>query len=125
VKRKYSLKGRDLFKKLYREGKRVKGNIVDLIYLRPENIGNNFDDLSYENSADIKIGIVVKRRVGKAVERNKIKRRIRSVLQEMIVYIDSDLYMIVNAKKKSQLFTYKELYAELERLLVKRNIIHK
>lgn len=45
-----------------------------------------------------KVGVVVSNKVGKAVKRNKVKRRLRAIISEMLPKIKNDYNYIVVAK---------------------------
>ena len=63
------------FNLIYKKGRRIRGNSFDLIVLPAEN-----------KKEPSKIGIVItKKTVKKAVDRNKLKRQIRSVLVKDII----------------------------------------
>ena len=61
---------------VFERGKRVKSDYFDIIALKGQN-------------GPRKLGIIVSKKVGKAVVRNRIKRRIREILrQETDLFVD-------------------------------------
>jgi ribonuclease P protein component len=69
------LKNRE-YDAVFERGKRVKSDFFDLIALEGR-------------SGPRKVGIVVSKKVGKAVVRNRVKRRIREILrQEVGLFVD-------------------------------------
>jgi len=62
------LKGRDSFKRLMREGKSVEDALLVIRYL-PLN----------ENATSRRVGVTVSRNCGKAVIRNRLRRRLREI----------------------------------------------
>jgi ribonuclease P protein component len=87
--------------------------------------GNLFICLINENSSaeELAIGIVVSKKVGKAVCRNKIKRRIRSFFREHKDQIFAKGKMIIIAKPAAANAEWQnikdELYDFLERIEIK------
>lgn len=62
------------------------------------------------------VGITVSTQVGKAVIRNRIKRRLTASLHELVPG-DPQLRLLVIARPSSAEASYKELYAELAQAL--------
>ena len=81
-----------------------------------------FRKLSTNNSKLLKVSFVTKKKIGNAVTRNKIKRRLRNIMNEAIKEIDINLnysYLFI-AKKKILENQYelikKNLYEDLEKI---------
>jgi len=91
VKRIYSLKGKKLFKEIYSNGKRKRGKGIAVFVLTAESI-----DACRNEDRDIKIGITVGKKLGKAHYRNLIKRRIRSVCREILPEMKGGFRIIIN-----------------------------
>lgn len=92
------------FSLLYKKGKRCQGKYFTLIYLSNE---MNFS----------RIAVVVNKKVGKAVERNKIKRRIRDLFRTNKSLLKKSLDLLFIMKKGSPEITWSELRREYIRVL--------
>ncbi|MGV3278795.1 ribonuclease P protein component [Rickettsiales bacterium LUAb2] len=65
-----------------------------------------------------KIGFIVSRKAGNAVKRNKIKRRLRSILNNQIDnFVNQGLYVFI-AKKDMYHINYQDLYDSIAKALV-------
>lgn len=62
------IRGEKDFRSLYRTGRRVRGRYFDLVF-RPNGLGYS------------RLGVVVSKKVGPAVARNKVKRRMRELFR--------------------------------------------
>lgn len=71
-----------------------------------------------------RIGISVSKKLGKAVERNKIKRQVRMMINEVYDYKKGKLDLIVIVRNKYLNNTYKDNQLDLEKL-IKKAIIKK
>lgn len=76
----------------------------------------------FKKEKSFKLAVVVKKKLGNAVKRNKFKRRIRNLA---LKYIKKREYLIVIPKnKKSLCCDYKELEGDFELFLKKNNKIN-
>ena len=91
MKRAYSLKGRKSYNSVFLKGRKKRGKGV-IIFVLKRSISGKPDNKS--NFRDIKVGIAVSRKLGKANRRNWIKRRIRSVCNEFIDQMNDELSII-------------------------------
>ena len=66
-----------------------------------------------------RLGITVTKRVGKAVERNRIKRNVREYFRLHVKYLEDYLDMNVIAKKESADLTSEEIFFSLDNLFHK------
>ena len=114
MKRRYSLKGRTLFKETYADGKKFHLKGLTLYIKRIENTGN---------TKTIRFGIVTKKKIGNAVFRNFIKRRIRSICREYIPQIDINCNIILIPGIQICKSDYDILQVTLEALFKKAGII--
>ncbi len=107
-----SLRPRERLKKkkdflfLYKKGARYRGKYFNLIYLRNE--------LGYS-----RLGIVVKRKIGKAVTRNKIKRWVRELFRRHKSLIPFSLDMLIVATQSIEGVSWKDFREEYFQALQK------
>jgi len=85
---------------------------------KKKNEGNFFIFLYQKNSANnvLEVGIITGKKVGNAVIRNKVKRRIKSFIRENRDSLASNLKVVIIAKESSVNATWLEFKEELTRL---------
>jgi ribonuclease P protein component len=66
-----------------------------------------------------RLGITVTKRIGKAVESNRIKRNVREYFRLNVKYVEDCLDMNVIAKKESAALTSEEIFFTLDNLFHK------
>ena len=98
------------FQFIYRKGEKVYSKNMYLVYA-PTKI------------KPCKVGIVVSNKVGKAVKRNKIKRRLRVIIGEMIGNINQNYNYILVAKPEIIETDFLGLKKEVNYLFKKGNLI--
>jgi ribonuclease P protein component len=64
-----------------------------------------------------RVGFAVGKKVGNAVTRNKIKRRLRAIMQSQAGHVSPGFDIIIGAKQKSVTASFKELEDDLCRVL--------
>ena len=104
-----SLKKSNQFKKTLKE-KKVHSDYFSIFAAK------NFYKPKYKN--DLLISFVMKKKIGNAVKRNKIRRRLKAIVQKLLKIkgaINSDYTYIVFGKSKA----YKEKYVTLEEAMIK------
>ena len=72
-----------------------------------------------------KVGFVVGKKVGKAVYRNKVKRRLRAIFASLLPYVEGHTSYIVVARTGSVDCTYAQLERSLTSLLDKSGKLHR
>ncbi len=72
LRKKYRISEKKDFERIYRLGKKVKGQFGMLIGLESKDILN------------CEFGIVIGKKIGKANERNRFKRRLRYIIQSLL-----------------------------------------
>jgi ribonuclease P protein component len=75
------------FTHLYKNGRRYRGKYFNLIYIS--------SDLSFSRMA-----VVISRKVGNAVKRNKIKRQVRTLFRRNKDLLKSSFDIVIIAKKE-------------------------
>ncbi len=104
MKRKYSLKGRKLFKEVYSQGKKRKGKGIAVHVLTAADFENSEDMMDF-----VKIGITVGKKTGKAHYRNFIKRRIRAVCRDLIPLMREGSEVIISTGPAVRDMSFAEL----------------
>lgn len=112
LKSKFRLRSSHDFDRIYKEGKRVKGEFGMLIYI----CGNNDDPP--------KFGFIVNKKIGNAVRRHKHQRRLRHIVHEFFISVDdasSKRSSIFNGISFSYIaFKYTDDYSSLKNELLKQ-----
>ena len=112
MQRVYRLRRRSSFDVIYRRGKSFADSNLVLLVLDGK--------LTMP-----KVGFVVGKKVGKAVVRNKVKRRLREIFRSLIPSVEGHTSYVVVARSRSAELTYRELRHSLVALLVKANKMHR
>ena len=106
---KEKLSGKQEFKKVFSEGKRFESENLLVFILK------NVHDFN-------RPGIIVKKEIGNAVSRNRIKRRLREVFRQINRKLFQGCDIIILVKKSIAELEYTSLYSELEGLFYKQNL---
>lgn len=110
LNKKYRLTKNRYFQYIYKKGKKVYSKSLYIVYV-PTKI------------SPCKIGVVVSNKVGKAVKRNKVKRRIRAVLSQIIGQISNKYNYVVVAKPEIINNDFKQIESEINYAFKKGNFI--
>ena len=84
-------------------------------------------NLSRENNNKLNISFVMKKKIGSAVIRNKIKRRLRSAIQKKLKnkkFIDTNYSYIIFGRSKTFTEKYSVISDELDKTFFKINKIN-
>ncbi len=119
MKRVYSLKSRESYKFIFLKGKKIKGRGNFIFVLKNSAIDNKESD-----SSDIKIGIAVGKKLGKANKRNWIKRRIRAVCSELIVQMNGGVSIIIKPGPGNEMMSFEELKKDLVTLFRNAGVLN-
>ncbi len=111
IKKENRLKKRKQFNYLYKNGKYVSSDNIGLVYL----------PLKTKN---FKIGYSVSKKVGKAVVRNKTKRRLKECVLKFSDLIKKEYYIIVIPKKSITNLNFNQIYLETFALFKKAELIN-
>lgn len=96
---------------VYRQSVRYSGKAMT-IYVSPSKTKN------------IKIGFAVTKKVGHAVVRNLIRRRLREVVFKSIPSLKQNYNLILSAKDGIENYTFAELDAEFQKLVSKADLFN-
>ncbi|NNC90651.1 MAG: ribonuclease P protein component [Akkermansiaceae bacterium] len=113
VPRRLSMTERGDFARVRRDGKSVAGRFLLLAILPDESLEH------------LKLGIITTRKIGKAVARNKIRRRLRGIVSKHGDRIVSPCFMVMVARHRAGAATFPELEKEWLRLAERLGIVPK
>lgn len=91
--------GRD-FSSIYKSGKRIGGRFI-IVFFRPGKEKNT------------RVGFVVSKKVGKAVIRNRVKRRLRGMWREIMPGLKGTFDIVINARPSISESSCEELREDL------------
>ncbi|MEJ5361910.1 MAG: ribonuclease P protein component, partial [Spirochaetota bacterium] len=119
MKRRYSLKGLKRFKEAISNGKRVYGKGMRMIvYMQPLQAEGYLS-----NSVQSHFAIVVNKNYGNAVERNRIKRQIRSILVTLMPRIRQGFAVIIFPDTTCKTMEYNHLVVSVKQVLLKSGVL--
>ena len=82
----------------------------NVVYKRGKTYYNrNFSLVVYNSKKGTRIGFSVTKKYGNAVERNRIKRKLREIVRLNFSEFDKGLDMVIIPKKNTEDLTYKQL----------------
>jgi ribonuclease P protein component len=88
------------FQRVFAQGSKVSGRLVQLLYL-PNSLEST------------RLGVAVGKRLGRAVRRNLLKRRIREALRRQQAIIQTGLDIVVFPKTQASIVDFPSLSADL------------
>jgi ribonuclease P protein component len=94
------------FERVYRQGTAYRGKLFS-VHAFPNGHGNP------------RLGLSVSRKVGNAVTRNTVRRRLREVFRACTSEVPGDLDLVVSARPAAAEATFGELRAEFDEALSK------
>jgi len=111
IKKETRLKKRKQFNYLFKSGKYSSCEYFNIIYLKVK-------------TKNFKIGYSISKKIGKAVVRNKIKRRLKECVLKINNLIKSDYFIIISAKPKIVDLKFNELYLKVSNEFKKAGLIN-
>ena len=112
MKKKFIVKKKEEFNDIIRNSKYIKNDYF-VIYIKKNNYNYN------------RFGIAISTKIGKAVFRNKIKRRIRNIIEENNLLFKKSYDYIIMIKRGKINYNYDILNNELKKLLNEEKIYEK
>ena len=94
------------FERVYRQGTACRGKLFS-VHAFPNEIGTP------------RLGLSVSRKVGNAVARNAVRRRLREVFHSAITRVPGSLDLVLSARPAAAEATFEELCEEFDRMLGK------
>lgn len=101
MKKIYIIRGRSLFREIFKRGRKFKGAGIRVTILKCSEDSELFINKNQKNCnsySKIGMGIVISRKYGNAVERNRAKRRIREICREFLSEMETGNMVIINPK---------------------------
>lgn len=110
IKKENRLKKRKQFAYLFKNGNHTGDEFVSLVYLKLK-------------TKNFKVGYSVSKKVGKAVIRNKVKRRLKECVLSFSNQIKNEFYIIVVAKPKILDLKFDDMKEKLKTQFKKAGLI--
>ena len=88
------------FAKVREQGKSIQASLIRVGLLRTEEV------------SPAKVGLITSKRVGGAVVRNKVRRRLRGIIKSCIAEIPSGFLVVIVAKSAAARASFEQLKAE-------------
>lgn len=117
MKRKYSVKSKLLFEEIFTKGKKIQEKGVQLYYKRRTDAGSS--NGSEPPRRTIQIGIAVSKRLGTAVVRNRIKRKIRAIMNEFLNDMNNNYILIIKPTYNIRTMAFDSVKRAIKSLLLK------
>jgi ribonuclease P protein component len=95
------------FRKVYDEGTRITGPLFAAFCFREE------------QPSGPRIGFTLPRALGKAVVRNRIRRRVREAVRLYLDRLSPQWSIVINPRRKALVAPVSELQSEVERLFLR------
>ena len=99
-----------------------KNRAFQYVYKRGQSVACRDLVLLFAKGRELKVGFSVSKKVGKAVTRNKVKRRLRECFRPCLGDVKTGLYVVV-ARPSAAKATFQSLQRDLQYLLKKQNVL--
>ncbi len=102
---------------MYQQGRRHFSGNMTVFYLRPEQGGPNAVEQKTAGSTCVRVGFTVPKALGKSVDRNRIRRRLREAVRHNLGALAEThgLDVVFNPKRTALTADYLALEREVER----------
>ena len=108
---------------LSKRNRLTKRGSFTYVYKKGKVVKNQFFVFYYLSSTGLRAGFSVNNKIGKAVKRNKIKRRMRAAFRTMIPQIKASGQMIFLCRNAIISATYEEILHEMTNVLRKAELL--
>ncbi len=120
MKKAYSLKGRKAYNEVFTSGKKFRGKAV-IVFLLKRKLEEKSNNSAIRN---IRIGISLSRKLGKAHDRNRIKRRIRAICYELLDNMNTGITIIIKPGPGSRDMSFEEFRGDLVKVFKNSGILN-
>jgi ribonuclease P protein component len=110
------------FQRVRRQGRFVSSTLLALGYARQPSLQGPDVDASLAPPPS-RVGFSVSKRVGKAVVRNLVKRRLRESIRRKLPYLAAGWDIVITARPGAGTASYDDLASELSRLLARAKLV--
>ena len=101
------------FERVYKQGRRHFSSSMTVFYLRRQS-----EDRTISGSTGLRVGFTVGRAFGGAVQRNRLKRRLREAVRLSKPWPDLDVDVVINPKKPAVTLEFEPLMNEVRQAFV-------
>ncbi len=107
-----------MLKKIYRL---TKHGSFGFVYRKGESKATAAFSLFYVKSASTKVGFSISNKLGKATRRNKLKRRMRAIVRELLPL--KRYQIVIVAKQKAALLDFAQIKEQITWLIEKAGLL--
>lgn len=103
-----------------------KSNEIEQIIKEKKYFSNAYYSVYKKKNTEtsyFRYAISVGKKIGNAVTRNRVKRQIRAILNDLNIDMDNNIDVFIIAKTKILDITYQEMFKQLEYLFKKQKLI--
>ncbi|MBD5086571.1 MAG: ribonuclease P protein component [Clostridiales bacterium] len=111
MQKKYRLKSGRVFNYLHKKGISSANKRLVLVYA--------------PSKYPLKVGFIVSKKVGKAVVRNKVRRRLREIFRSLIPRLEDNCNYVIIARAECANSTFAQLKESMESILIKAGKLSK
>ena len=124
MKKSFTLRGRSIFREVIIKGVRIQERNIRGYILRCDNSNMNQNLYNQLNDAsNIKIGITLNKKLGKAHERNRVKRRIRTICRTLLERMNNGFCIVIRPDKGFSDLSFIEEEEQIVRMLIRAGIM--